>query len=367
MTRKSALWLCLAHLTLLTGCQHIPYFGASSEDGLTKTYEYPPPNKNAQGTSGFSTAMVAEEENPAPTGRLPKGPAPEASPLAVAPLGVALAQNQNANAPLQPKAGVIGLVALEVDTGGALPTPARSPAQPAAPIVVQKQREYNHAVECLQLILEKRHEEAIQQLRGYDEATQGFLLEFLPAVAVFIQKPIGELTPQEIAGLYNHLSIVQAELRKRSELVISKMCYCKRVYGFGSYTTLPDNHAFLAAATDRPGELVQLYVELKNFASEREAGKDGDFLTKLSCTLELRDARGEKVWSHAYDRNETTQRRRTRLTDLHGNYSFYVPAVPAGTYQLRLQIVDETLPGLRRVARKELDFRVTPVAGESPR
>jgi hypothetical protein len=114
----------------------------------------------------------------------------------------------------------------------------------------------------------------------------------------------------------------------------------------------------VAGTKDRVGDEVQLYVELRNFNSEKT--KDGAYLTKLTCTLELHDAAGKNVWSRTLDRIETA--RRARLNDFYRNYIFYVPAIPAGTYQLTLQITDETNPEQRRVARESVVFRVTPVA-----
>ena len=73
----------------------------------------------------------------------------------------------------------------------------------------------------------------------------------------------------------------------------------------------------------------------------------------------------ELVWSHAFDKNETTHRRSACVNDYHGNFSFYAPALPAGTYQLTIQVVDETIPNHRRVARKSQVFRVTPVANST--
>ena len=181
---------------------------------------------------------------------------------------------------------------------------------------------------------------------------------------MLVKKPIDELSPPEVSVLSDQLSSILAMLRPRSELGINKMCFCRRIRTFGLVEALPDNHAFLAGSADRTGELVQLYAELKNFASEPTP--EGDYLTKLACTLELRDAGGKTVWGpYTYDRRETTHRRQTRLNDFYSNFSFYVPAIPPGAYVLTIQIADETNPELRRVARKSLDFRVTPISGQS--
>jgi hypothetical protein len=184
----------------------------------------------------------------------------------------------------------------------------------------------------------------------------------LPFMVTIANKRIDDLKPAEAALASDQLVALLWMFRPRSELVISKICYCKKVRDLGNYDALPENHAFLAGSKDRLGEFVQLYVELKNFACEPTS--TGDYMTKFSCKVELLDGKGEQVWEHAYDRNLTSLVRKTRLTDFYSNFRFYAPALPPGQYQLRIEIADETNPELRRVAVKSLDFRVTPIAGQ---
>jgi hypothetical protein len=241
---------------------------------------------------------------------------------------------------------------------GATAASHQAPA-PLSKELDKEKREYAPLVKALQCILDGRHEEGIEHLKVYDERTQEFLIQLLPTFTIFVRKGLDDMSAQEVAVLNNQLIGLLATLRPRSELLIDKICFCRSVRGFGAYDALPANHAFLSATKDRPGELVQLYVELKNFASE--AGKDGDYLTKLVCSLELQNAKGEKVWAHTYDRKDTTHPRRTRLNDFFSNYSFYVPELPMGEYKLTIHVVDETIPTHQRRVSRSLSFRVTPV------
>jgi hypothetical protein len=265
--------------------------------------------------------------------------------------------------PKKPPEGTPGVVLFE--PGPEIPGTQLTGGQtvpPPLPDPAKNQRAYAAVAEALQDVLEGRHNDAVQRLQIYEKNTQEFFLRLLPALAILANQPMDKLSAQDIAVLNQLLVRLLETIRPFSELIVNKMCFCRRVNGYGAYEELPANHAFLSATPERFGELVQLYVELKNFISEPT--QDGDYITKLACTLELKDARGEKVWGHTYQRDETTHRRRTRLHDLHSNFSFPVPAVPAGTYQLTVQIVDETLPDQRRVARRSLDFQVTPVANQ---
>ena len=210
-----------------------------------------------------------------------------------------------------------------------------------------------------------KHQEAIKALRSYDEPTQEFMLRVLPLLTHITKSTLDKMSSQELDILNEQLKGVVSLLRTRCGLSVNKMVFCKSVNGFANYEPLPDDHAFLARTDKRPGDLVQLYVELKNFASKE--AKEGEYLTKLACSLELKDINGEKVWAHTFDKSDTTHRRSACVNDYHGNFSFYVPALPAGTYQLTIQVVDETIPEHRRVARRSQVFRVTPVVNAASR
>ncbi len=233
------------------------------------------------------------------------------------------------------------------------PLPKDPPPVLPAPNV--KSKEGKQLVLALQCMLEDQHQEALQHLQGFDPETQEFFLRILPTLTVFAKKKLDDLTPTEVAVLNDQLHNLMVTLRPRSELVIDKMCYCESVKSFGVFAPLPDGHPFLTALKDRPGEMVQLYVELKNFACEL---KDGRYETKLSSSIEIRDAKNEKVWSYTHDDSKLLHRSLSRPSDYFIPYSFCVPQELAeGTYRLTVQIVDETMPE-HRVARRELPLRV---------
>src|SRR5262249_40083871 len=150
-------------------------------------------------------------------------------------------------------------------------------------------------------ILKGRHDEALNQLRKYDAATQELLLRVLPALAQMHHKGLDRLTPQEIAVLEEQLQSLFNMLRPRLELIIDRMCFCEYVREFGVYKPLPETHVFRASTRDRPGDLVQLYAELRNFCSEAQ----GDhFETRLSSSVEIRDPSdktGAKLWYFRFD------------------------------------------------------------------
>lgn len=363
MTRKLAwgLLLCFTQLTTLPGCLQLPYFSSSTTEGPKKIYEHTlnphdefVPSRIGQEPAGFSTAQQAD--TPVKTiSKMPNLPSRGSGPLIIEQPGPGPTIGTVHEEIIKPKKASQGASAVVESVGEPKPLTIQPPPLP----LVDKKRE-DALLDALKSLIEKRHDEAIQLLRVYDKETQEIIIRVLPVLTLVAQKPFSELTSQEIAIVNEQLFSALIMLRPRCELAVSKTCFCKEVLGFGWYKPLAENHAFVTGTKDRLGEEVQLYVELKNFLSEKT--KDGDFVTKLACTLELQDSAGKKVWSHRFDRADAASRRSAQLNDLHRNYTFYVPAIPPGTYQLTLQITDETNPEQRRVASEKLIFRVTPVA-----
>jgi hypothetical protein len=357
--RQSAtalLWLAL--LALLPGCAL--FGGGSASDEPRKIYDrrdqrYAAEMKERKDAGPEKTEVLIE-----PTAKLLQSAptvGPEIEPNAKpGVLGIATMEPNKHNP------GTTGIVTIErmVDSLGVSSTAAQGPP-PLPPL--DKKSELAPLTQAIQLMLDGRHQDAILALRPYDEETQQFFLRMLPPLTVIAKTPISKLSPQDIAVMEKLLYNLQYSLRTRCELLVNRMHYCKEIYGFAQFDAWPENHAFLNASKDRSGEQVLLYVELKNFASVK--GDDGAYLTKLSCSLALQDSNGKEVWKSAIDPKQTTYRPSACLNDYHGKYSFYVPPIPAGTYKLTLQIIDETIPNERRIARKSLDFRVTPVANQT--
>ena len=234
------------------------------------------------------------------------------------------------------------------------PTPHDPRSNRAAPPEIMVKRE--PLAESLQCMLDNKHDEALRHLQAYDADTQDLFQQLLPALSILSKKKLGELSAAEIAVLHEQLYSLLAALRPRTVLTIGKVCYCEWVKDYGNYKPLPEGHAFAAPSAHRPGELVQLYVELRNFVSEL---RHGAYETRFSSSVEICDGRGELAWSWRFEDEKYPIRRRTHLHDWFNNYSFNVPkSLPPGTYRLTIQVTDETNPESRRTARQSLEFRV---------
>ena len=338
---RTLFWTGFLLWSLLSGCTGL---GHRPEALVHVEYEQPNP------VGGSSTAFVqAELRGAASEVKPPPLPAPDAKPIH--------AETQFHDKTSATPGNLPNLDILP-QLGG-----MKTPGTNTSPAVGGKKRE--PLLVAFELMLDGKNDDAMKQLRTYDDATQEVYLRLLPPIVNLVKKHLSEMSPQEVAVLIDQFSSQIDILIPRSELIVNQKCFCSWVGGFGKYQALPDNHAFLAGTDSRIGEQVQLYIELKNFESKQM--KDGDFLTKLACKLELHDVSNRLVWSQPFDTKDTTHIRRAPMHDLASNYSFYVPAIPAGAYRLTIRITDETNPKSPRVASESLVFRVTPAVGPAPR
>lgn len=244
---------------------------------------------------------------------------------------------------------------------------ARDPQDPPGlPVRVERPAEPKKEplVEALRCILENRPNDALQILEAYDRTTQDFFMRLLPAIAVVEKKKgLNQLRTEEVAVLHEQVHGLLWVLRPRTEFVIGKMCFCERVTGYGQYQPVPKDHVFLASSDGRPGELVQVYLELKNFCNEYRAPYHE---TRFAISAEIFDQKGKSWWRDP-DKGERKQPVHSHepLHDYCSRYTFHVPPLPPGTYLLTVRVADETQPDRRREAHKSLEFRVTnlPVRG----
>lgn len=145
------------------------------------------------------------------------------------------------------------------------------------------------------------------------------------------------------------------------------MRFCRRIRRFGDYDPLPADHAFQAGAGDRPGDFVQVYVELRNFT----CCKHGPFYeTALASSVTIRDANHVLVCKLGEPLGQPAQvdRLLSRRLDCFLNCHFYVPVgLPPGEYQLAIQVKDVTgLPEGARVPVQHVAEQVVPFRVSSP-
>lgn len=346
MTRHDWLLALAAALTigLLPGCLHVPW---SSRQPV----EAPPPAPQAV----QPPTIVAAEETAPP--RMPSYPLVPTRPAVAAPDSLASAANADfPDPPQMPPEALCGPVPdpTRADQAAQYPSDANwstlsqsmemghpSPASPlgigggqVTPIYLPPDADVP-VVGALRCLLEKRPDDAVSRLQGLDKANQEVLLCLLPLAARLGQGALDRASAGELAVMVDQAESVAAPLRRRAPLAIEKMSFCRRIDKFGQYEPLPDNHDF------RPGELVQVYAELRNFTCQ--TGKCG-YETRLGSSVRLTHHVGDReeiVWRQDFHDRDRVDCSRSPRRDYFNNYRFCIPDnLPAGRYKLWLKVVD---------------------------
>jgi hypothetical protein len=230
------------------------------------------------------------------------------------------------------------------------PPDARTPEPPPAPPPPDPA-----IIRALRCLLEKHPEgsteaDAVALLQTYPAANQDLLLQLLPLIARLTEGGIDRADPAEMARIVEILESVAAPLRRQAPLSVDRVCYCKRINKFGDYEAYDDRKTF------RPGELVQLYAELRNVVSE-PAGNV--YEVRVASTVEIRDDHGKVVWRlDCPDRNRP-ERSPAQRHDYFTSQMFSLPeAFPPGQYTLHLTVTDLHTKH-RDPARASLPLEVT--------
>ncbi len=203
---------------------------------------------------------------------------------------------------------------------------------------------------ALRCLLDNRPEDALNAIQRYDPTTQDLLKCLLPLAVYLTERNLERQSPQDVSTVVDEIQRLLVPLSARAALTIDQMCFCSQINRFADYEPLPKDHVF------RPGDPVQVYVELRNFSSERH----GQFyVTHLSSSVEIHDYNDRVV--RTLDIPESRIRpdcSRTQRHDYFNNYRFYVPNLPQGEYTLWIKVIDTGHQPVREVKRS-LDFRVT--------
>jgi hypothetical protein len=222
--------------------------------------------------------------------------------------------------------------------------PPEAPRPPDSPLV-----------QALRYVLEGKPGAAAEVLQRCDPVTRDALLALLQLAAPLCEGGLERASPQQSATALEQINRLQSALRRRAPLAIEKMCFCREVRDFGKYYPLPPDYAFQTGSDGLPGELVQVYVEVRNVIC-RQRGLV--YETALKGHVEIHDFRGNCVWSHDFDNRP--DRSRTPLQDNYVEFHFNVPSqlLADSAYTLWVYVKDVEDDGIVKVVRRSLDFRV---------
>lgn len=159
----------------------------------------------------------------------------------------------------------------------------------AAPVVVDPP-----LVAAVRAYLDNRPDLALEHLRALDKPNQELMLQLIPAFVQASRMNLAQPSSVDVGLLVAQLESPNsplAALASKAPLFVDKAVFCRDIRGFGRYSP------FQEQTTLKAGQIVFLYVELRNTPSVRTATpSDGEvFETSLDCTLQIQDASGGVV------------------------------------------------------------------------
>jgi hypothetical protein len=267
-----------------------------------------------------------------------------------------------------------------------------APANPSAimPIIITGSTTVPMApescvLEAMRAVQEKLPEDEIRRrLSRLDKNNQDLLLRLLTLTNRLGERGAVEgLNPQDMGKFLQQVDEISAGLRIRAPLLLPKVCFCRKIESFGFYDPLP-NPAFQAGVDEKPGELVLLYVEVRNFG-RRDCGRNYSE-TALACKLEIQEWRllrpqqldsGTEVDSGQSDSPPAKALKPCVTYDLHTHHErslsprqdYFIkigfnipPNLAPGHYTLSVEVRDDIgidpVTGQPRTARTKIDFQV---------
>jgi len=202
---------------------------------------------------------------------------------------------------------------------------------------------------ALRCYVEKRPNDAPQELNKLDAQSREVLLTLVPLAAKVGDGKLKDADPREVALLVDQLQGLLWSLRPRAALVMDKFCFCRQIRRFGVFEAMDGSPSF------QPGEMVEVYAEIRNVSSQPLRTTRGDHRTYLRSVLDVRKPSGESVWRKPFEKPDETM---TPQHDYFQHYRFQMPAIEPGAYVLHLEVID--VPTGRKV-RQQMNFAVKPL------
>lgn len=229
-------------------------------------------------------------------------------------------------------------------------------SEPVAPLAATSSTDETVLLRAMKAYQSNHPEVAVDLLKRLDPTNQEVLLSLMPLIVRLGEGNLNSMTPDELALMIDRLQLATGMLKSKASLRIDRAIFCRGVRKFADIDPYDARHEF------RPGDMVFLYAELKNFTCEpvQVAGsqpggaKQRGYHIRLGASLEMRDARNNLVWRTDLAKNDVAQ---TPPQDYYHTYRFCVPErLAPGTYTLWLTVIDKPT---NRAIRKPVELRVT--------
>lgn len=206
--------------------------------------------------------------------------------------------------------------------------------------------------------VEGKPERALEALAMLEAENQDFVLALLPILSSGAATRWRE-DAQAAAELVGQLQALTDRLEKYAALRLGTVAFCHPVHGYRRYEPWPANTPY------RPGDLAQLYIEVRNIGGQPSRGPRGEsWLIQVQAAVVIRDAHGQPVsMPDPSDRRRRgpvmrfEEKRYTRgpVRDYYLLCAFPVPEQP-GVYTATVEVSDAA--GRRSGPSAAVEFRV---------
>ncbi|MBA2225581.1 MAG: hypothetical protein WHU94_10280 [Thermogemmata sp.] len=206
--------------------------------------------------------------------------------------------------------------------------------------------------------VEGKPERALDALAMLEAENQDFVLALLPILSSGAATRWRE-DAQAAAELVGQLQALTDRLEKYAALRLGTVAFCHPVHGYRRYELWPANTPY------RPGDLAQLYIEVRNIGGQPSRGPRGEsWLIQVQASVVIRDAHGQPVsMPDPSDRRRRVpvmrfeENRYTRgpVRDYYLLCAFPVPEQP-GVYTATVEVSDAA--GRRSGPSAAVEFRV---------
>ncbi len=206
--------------------------------------------------------------------------------------------------------------------------------------------------------VEGKPERALEALAMLDAENQDFVLALLPVLSsgAAIRWREDASSAAEVVG---QLQALAERLERFAALRLGTVAFCHPVHGYRRYEPRPTNMPY------RPGDLAQLYIEVRNIGGQPGPGPRGEsWLIQVQASVVIRDAHGQIVaMPDPADRRRRgpvmrfEEKRYTRgpVRDYYLLCAFPVPEQP-GVYTATVEVSDAT--GRQSGPSSAVEFRV---------
>ena len=177
-----------------------------------------------------------------------------------APAAPAILQESQINPPPGAVAPPSPIQPPQSSTSLKIPEPATIVVPPAA--IAPATNNETILIQSLKAFQNNRPAEAAELLKQLDSTNQEVLMFLMPLMVRLSEGNVNSLPPDELAMLIDRLQMASSMLKSKAALRVDRACFCRGVRKFADVDPFEPHHEF------RPGDMVFLYAELKNFTCE---------------------------------------------------------------------------------------------------